>query len=109
MITESNDHLDLKKFMKAFYLALEYTVKEEHKIGAKIVDLAIYKNNKLIKIIECLHSQSITKALEKLLMIKNNCQKEIIRFYRPKNPKARKIIKIVENKGILFTELTHFD
>jgi len=109
MITESNDHLDLKKSMKEFYIALGCSVKEEHKIGVKIVDLAIYKNNKLIKIIECLHSQTITMALKKLVEIKNNCQKEIIRFYKPKNPKARKIIKIVENKGILFSELPQFD
>jgi len=105
MITESNNHLELKRVIKKYYSNLGFEVKEEVKVNTKIVDLGVYYRNELFLIVECIHAQSISNIMRKLQKMDPKYKKEIVRFHKTKNPKARKIINQVRDRGIIFTEI----
>ena len=100
-------HKELKKWViehNSNYVALE-----EARIGKKRIDIIFTDNDGNIKkLVECIATQSLKEAMDKLSNINLNSiliEKEIVREYKEKNQKARKIIKSIEEKGIKFIEV----
>ncbi len=71
--------------------------------GAR-VDLIVIKGFKVVRLIEVIKSQTIDGVRRRLNCFKIDCEKEIVRKFKNKNPKAKKAIKQVIDDGIIFTE-----
>ncbi len=107
MVQESMEHKRLKQYV--IRLNPHYIAIEEGRIGRKRIDVIfINQEGNIRKLVECVVTQSLTKARDKLENIRLNSlsiEREIIRIFKEKNPKARKVIKSIEDKGIIFTEV----
>ena len=107
MGNEGMIHKELKKWVikqNPNYIALE-----EVRIGKKRIDVIfINSEGNIKKIVECVATQCLNEVRDKLSSINLNSvliEREIIREYKEKNPKARKVIKSIEDLGIKFIEV----
>ena len=107
MVNESKTHEDLKEIIKKRYFHKNNLVMEEFKFNNLKFDLAIIDKHsgKIIKIIECLVTQTMINAYNKLVNLDLNVEKEIVRVKKNRNPKSRKVIEKIKSKGINFVEI----
>ena len=68
-------------------------------------NILVLKNLKIVGVVECIHTKTIKKATEKLFGFSGKLDRYIVRWRKNRNPKARKIIKDIEDRGIRFVEL----
>lgn len=103
---ESNKHKELKEKIIQKYNSLDVMIIEEFKFKNYIFDVVLIdkKTNKIIKIIECLSSETLIHALNKFKSLEIDVNKEIVREFKKKNYKAKKIIEQIKLNNIIFTE-----
>ena len=101
---ESYKHLDLKRYIELKYRNKGFDTIREGIFNGLLIDVIVIKNKKIVKLVECIVSQRINEVLDRLIPFKN-IDREIVRYWKPKNPKAKKIIKKIIDNGILFTEV----
>lgn len=104
-ILETHNHKLLKEFVGKREIEMGNQIMLESKLLGKTIDVITFNGNKVVKLTECLVSENLSHAMRKLNQIPLSIKKEIIRFKREKNPKARKIIQEIVSYGIIFTEI----
>ncbi|HEB46973.1 MAG TPA: hypothetical protein ENI22_00705 [Candidatus Pacearchaeota archaeon] len=107
MVNEGNKHRELKEIMKGKLNNPNHQIIEEFKLKNFKFDLAVLDkfSGVMIKVIECIVTQTLSKAHKKLKDLDIKTDKEIIRFRKNRNPKARKIIEAIQQDGIKFIEI----
>ena len=100
-----NESKKLKAMVRSKITNPNWIVIEEftylnHKYDMAIVDTSGY----VIKVIECVTTQSLTNTLRKLINLPLNVDKAIVRYRKNRNPKAMKTIIQIVSSGIGFTE-----
>ncbi len=65
------------------------------------------KNNSIQGIAECIVSRILMHAERKLESFPNDIEKVVVRWEKPRNPKADAAIMRMNEKGIRLTELEH--
>ena len=104
-IFESQSH---REMVKEFNRVLKNNGYETILYGlynGKRPNILVLKNQKIVGVVECLHTKTIKAAAEKLLEFPGDIDRYIVRWRKNRNPKARTIIKDIESRGIKFVEL----
>jgi hypothetical protein len=103
---QGQTHQKLKEIIKELESKEGRIVLQEIRYSDFIIDLFIVnQQGQILKIYECIVTQKLSNARDKLKKISIDCEKIIARFKKPTNPKARKIISSILESGIKFVEI----
>ncbi len=79
---------------------------KEGRINDKIIDLILLKNDKIIAVVECLVTQSISSAKIKLKQLP---YKKVILRYKKDKPTSKRMISQLQKNKINFIEISEED
>lgn len=104
MVNESLKHKELKCFGKLWLEKRKFSVFVECKLNNHKLDLIGIQGNEMI-LCECIVSQSLTNAMNKLSLFEQ--PSVIFRYRQKRNNLANSIINKIKSKGIQFIEFDY--